>query len=171
MSVILIGYRGSGKTSLGRKLADRLWQPFVDSDEQIVAKAGKSIREIFEQDGEPAFRDLESAVVQDLATRQEHVIGLGGGAVLRPENRAALKAGGHKIVYLRCEPAELHKRISADAATAANRPSLTELGGGLAEIEKLLQQREPIYREVMDVELDVTALSVDEAMARLAKMI
>jgi shikimate kinase len=171
MSTILIGYRGSGKTSLGRKLADRLWQPFVDSDQEIVARAGKSIREIFEQDGESAFRDLETAVVQDLATRQEHVIALGGGAVLREQNRAAIKAGEHRVVYLHCEPAELHKRIAVDAATADNRPSLTSLGGGMEEIEKLLRDREPIYREVMDVELDVTALSVDEALARIGKMI
>lgn len=171
MSIVLIGYRGSGKTSLGRKLADRLWQPFVDSDEEIVKRAGKSIREIFEQHGEPTFRDLETAVVKDLATRAEHVIALGGGAILRLENRAAIKEGGHKVIYLRCDAAELHKRIHADAATAANRPSLTHLGGGLAEIEKLLADREPIYRETMTAELDVTNLSLDEAMARITRMI
>ena len=172
MSVILIGYRGSGKTSLGKKLADRLWQPFVDSDQEIVTRAGKSIREIFEQGGEPAFRDLETAVVLELSQRVEHVIALGGGAVLRPENRAAIKAGGqHRVVYLRCDPAQLHQRIAVDTATADNRPNLTGLGGGLAEIEQLLRDREPIYRDVMDVELDVTHLSVDEALARVAKMI
>jgi shikimate kinase len=171
MSIVLIGYRGSGKSSLGRKLADRLWQPFVDSDEEIVKRAGKSIREIFEQDGEPAFRDLEAAVVRDLTGRAEHVISLGGGAVLRPENREAIKAGGHTVLYLRCDPRELHKRIAADDATAANRPSLTSFGGNLAEIEKLLADREPIYRETMTAELDVTNLSLDEALVRLARMI
>jgi shikimate kinase len=171
MSVILIGYRGSGKTSLGRKLADRLWQPFVDSDQEIVKRAGKTIREIFEQDGEAAFRDLETEVVLDLAGRAEHVIALGGGAVLREQNRAAIKAGGHRVIYLRCDPAELHRRIHADTETAANRPNLTPLGGGIAEIEKLLHEREPIYQEMMHAELDVTHLSVDEAMSRVAKMI
>src|SRR5215218_8652222 len=133
MSVVLIGYRGSGKTTVGKRLADRLWQPFVDTDELIVRKAGKSIREVFEQEGEPAFRDLEAAVVRDALMLQEHVISLGGGALLREENRAALKASGHKVVYLKCEPAELYKRISADPETAAARPNLT-VEGGLQEV-------------------------------------
>src|SRR6185436_8394699 len=102
MSVVLIGYRGSGKSTVGKRLADRLWQPFVDTDELIVRKAGKTIREIFEKQGEKAFRDLESTIVRDTLMLQEHVISLGGGALLREENRAALKASGHKVVYLKC---------------------------------------------------------------------
>jgi shikimate kinase len=171
MSTFLIGYRGSGKTTVGRKLADRLWQPFVDSDDEVFKRAGKSIKDIFEQYGEHHFRDVEAEVVKDLATRAEHVIALGGGAVLRDENRAAIKAGGHGVVYLKCDAKELEKRIHADPATAANRPSLTHLGGTLAEIEKLLAQREPIYRQVMTAELDVTNLSVDEVLARIARMV
>ena len=123
MSVFLIGYRGSGKTTVGRKLADRLWQTFLDSDELVVRRAGKSIKEIFEQDGEPAFRDLESAVVRDLALLADHVVALGGGALVREANRAALTDAGHKVIYLRCEPEELVKRIHADPQTAANRPA------------------------------------------------
>jgi shikimate kinase len=171
MSVFFIGYRGSGKTSVGRALADRLWQPFVDSDAEITKRAGKTIREIFDQDGEPHFRDLETAVVKELASHVEEVIALGGGAVLREENRTAIKAGGHKVIYLRCDVAELVRRITADAATAETRPPLSPLGGGLGEVEKLLAQREPIYREVMTAELDVTTLSVDEAVVRVSRMI
>src|SRR5437870_1733616 len=121
MSVFLIGYRGSGKTTVGRRLADRLWQPFVDADERIVRETGKSIREIFEQDGEEAFRDLESKVVRDLAQLSDHVVALGGGALGREENRRVLKEAGHKLIYLRCEPQELLRRIQADPDTAANR--------------------------------------------------
>src|SRR4051812_1385007 len=123
MSLFLIGYRGSGKSTVGRRLADRLWQEFLDSDELIVRQAGKTIREIFEQEGEPGFRDRESLVVRELAAvPEDQVIALGGGAVLREENRRALRDGGHKVIYLKCEPAELHRRIHADPQTAANRP-------------------------------------------------
>jgi shikimate kinase len=170
MSVVLIGYRGSGKTTVGKRLADRLWQPFVDTDELVVRKAGKSIREIFEKEGEPAFRDLESTVVRDALMLQEHVISLGGGALLREENRAALKASGHKVVYLKCEPEELHKRIAADPETAAARPNLTA-AGGLEEVKELLAVREPTYRAAMTAELDVTHLSPQDAVVYIVRLL
>src|SRR5437764_13910508 len=118
MSIVLIGYRGSGKSTIGRKLADRLWQTFVDTDELIVRKAGKSIREIFEQHGEPEFRDLEAEVVQEVSALADHVIALGGGAPMREANRELLRAAGHKIVYLRCEPEALLRRIQTDPQTS-----------------------------------------------------
>lgn len=170
MSVVLIGYRGSGKTTIGKRLADRLWQPFVDTDELIVRKAGKSIREIFEQQGEAAFRDLESTVVRDTLMLQEHVISLGGGALLREENRAALKASGHKVVYLKCEPAELYKRITADPESAATRPDLTD-SGGLEEVTQLLAAREPTYRAAMTAELDVTHLAPPDAVVYIVRLL
>src|SRR5947199_5265223 len=125
MSIVLIGYRGSGKTSIGKKLADRLWQPFVDTDDLIVKKAGKSIKEIFEQQGEPAFREMEAQAVWEACKLSEHVIAFGGGAVFREDNRAALKEAGHKVIFLRCDPPELFRRIQADPQTAATRPHLT----------------------------------------------
>ena len=171
MNLFLIGYRGSGKTTIGRRLADRLWQTFRDSDEMIVERAGRNIKEIFASEGENGFRDRESAVVSELSKLSDHVIALGGGAVLREENRAALRAGGHKIIYLRCEPEELLRRIQADPVTAANRPSLTSLGGGIEEVRSLLAQREPVYREVMTAELDVTHLTPDEAVVYVVRML
>jgi shikimate kinase len=171
MSIVLIGYRGSGKTTVGRRLADRLWQPFVDSDEEIVKRAGKSIKEIFERDGEPAFREIESAVVRDLCAVRDQVISLGGGAVLREENRAAIRAAGaNKVVYLRCDPEVLCQRICADPATTANRPNLTA-AGGLEEVKHLLAVREPLYRQTMTAELDVTNLSPVEAVQYVARLI
>src|SRR5262245_38294162 len=111
MSTVLIGYRGSGKSTIGHKLADRLWQKLVDTDDLIVAKAGKSIAQIFAEHGEPHFRDLETSVVREVAALQDHVIALGGGAPMREENRKAIKEAGHRVIYLKCDPAELHKRI------------------------------------------------------------
>ncbi|HLL91242.1 MAG TPA: shikimate kinase [Tepidisphaeraceae bacterium] len=170
MSIFLIGYRGSGKTSVGKRLADRLWQSFVDADAEVVKRANMTIRQIFEQCGEPHFRDLESQVVADLAKLQEHVVALGGGAVLREQNRQAIQGGGHKVIYLKCDPAELHKRIQADTATAETRPALTTLGGGVEEVEKLLAEREPIYRQMATAELDVTNLTPEEAVVRVVRL-
>lgn len=171
MSTFLIGYRGSGKSTIGRKLADQLWQKFVDVDDLIVQRAGKSIREIFEQDGEPRFRDIESEVVREVSALAEHVIALGGGSLLREDNREVIRSAGHRVLYLRCDPEELHRRIHTDPQTAATRPSLTNLGGGIDEIRKLLAEREPTYRAMMHAELDVTNLSPEEAALRLVRLL
>jgi len=170
MSIVLIGYRGSGKTTIGQKLADRLWQDLIDTDKLIVKKAGKSIKEIFEQDGEPRFRDLETEVVKEVCKLQDVVISLGGGAVLREENRAAIKDAGHKVIYLKCEPETLHKRIEADASTSLMRPNLTQFQG-IEEIERVLAEREPVYRGMMTGELDVTNLSPEEAMVYIVRLL
>jgi len=168
-TVVLIGYRGSGKTTVGRLLAARTGRRFVDCDEMIVARYGKSIREIFAGGGEEAFRKLESAAIAELAGKSDHIIAVGGGAILRKENRDAL--ANHFIVYLRAEPATLLRRIQSDPGSSDNRPNLTSLGGGIEEIEALLGQREPIYRAAMNAELDVSELSPQQAAERIAEMI
>ena len=93
MSIVLIGARGSGKSTIGHRLADKLWQKFIDVDDRIVARAGKNIKEIFEQDGEPRFRDIETEVCKEIALLPDHVIGLGGGTLMREENRKLIAAG------------------------------------------------------------------------------
>jgi shikimate kinase len=170
MSVVLVGYRGSGKTTVGRKLADRLWQTFVDTDDLTIAVAGKSISEIFQHHGEAHFRQLESDALRQALGRAEHVIALGGGAVMNPENRQLIKRAGHKVVYLRCEPKALLERIRSDPASATNRPDLTSLGGGIEEITSVLLQREPLYREIATFELDVTYLSPEEAVVHITRV-
>lgn len=171
MSTVLIGYRASGKTTIGRKLADHLWQKFIDTDDLIVAAAGKSIADIFAQQGEAHFRELEAQAVREAAKLPEHVIALGGGAALRADNREVIKAAGHRVVYLRCEPDVLDQRIQADPNTAAMRPNLTSLGGGEAEIRKVLSEREPIYRQFAHAELDVTNLTPEEAIVYVVRLL
>jgi shikimate kinase len=152
MNVFLIGYRGSGKTTVAKLVAQRLGWQWLDADVELEGRAGRTIKQIFAESGEPAFRDLETAVVADLAQLDEHVIALGGGAVLREQNRAAI-AGRGMVVWLRATPETLQKRIAGDATTAERRPNLTNQGG-LAEIRQLLAARTPIYEACAHLVLD-----------------
>lgn len=170
MSVGLIGYRGSGKTTIGKRLADRLWQPFIDTDDLVIKKAGKSIKEIFEQEGEQRFRDLETEVVREVCTQPETVIAFGGGALDRDENREAIKQAGLRLIYFKCEPAELLKRIQNDPESAANRPALSNLGGSIEEIESVLARREPIWRSIAGAELEVTYLTPEDAVPYVVRL-
>ena len=171
MGIILLGYRGSGKTTIGRLLGERLSWPVIDTDARIVAMAGMTIREIFEHHGEVKFREYETIAVRDACSTNSIVIALGGGAILRPENRETLMKSSHERIYLRCDAHVLHDRIHADPLTAHNRPSLTHLGGSLAEIEHLLAEREPLYRSVKTHELDVTHLLPEAAAAAIVAML
>ncbi len=170
MSIVLVGYRGSGKTTIGREVARILKWPFVDADEEIVKRAGKTIKDIFAQDGEDSFRELETHVVKLLMTKKSWVISLGGGAVMREENRKAVLAAKATVVFLRADPETLYQRIAADEKTAANRPALTALNG-VNEVRHMLHTRAPGYWAVMTDVLDVKHLSVEEAAERISKMI
>ncbi len=143
--IFLIGYRGTGKSTVGRHLAALLGWQFVDADAHLEVEQGRSIREIFATQGEPVFRDLESAVLVELAQRQHCVIATGGGIVLRPENRAELKSSGF-VAWLDGEPATIWHRLQADPTTADRRPNLTATGG-LAEVVSIMQARQPLYAE------------------------
>lgn len=168
MNIVLIGYRGVGKSTIGRQLADRMGMQFVDSDDVIVRKAQKTIREIFAQGGESLFRDLESAVIDELAQRDNTVIAAGGGAVLRPANVEKLKVHG-RIVWLQAPAEVLWQRMKADTQTAANRPNLTS-AGGVEEIVRLLEIRAPLYAAAADITLDVTNMHRDQIVRYLAEM-
>ena len=169
MNVVLIGYSGSGKTTIGRRLADKLWKDFVDVDREACRRFGiDSIAEIWRLHGEPAWRETEVQVVQEAMQRDNQVIALGGGTLMQPGAREAVEqAGDVRRIYLYCDPAELHRRIEADPASAATRPNLTAFGGGVEEIRAMLAEREPVYRAVADDELEVTHLKPDDAVRYL----
>lgn len=166
MKLLLIGYRGTGKTTVAQRLALRLGWEWVDADVEVELRAGQSIAEIFSHDGEAAFRDLESTMLAELLCRDRLVIALGGGVVLRPENRAAIRACRH-TVWLQASPETLAERIAADATTAQRRPNLTA-AGGISEITAMLAKREPFYREcaglVVDTENKSPAAVADEIL-------
>ncbi len=148
--IFLIGYRGSGKTSVARLLGERLGWQWLDADSVLESRHGKSIRQIFAEEGEAGFRDKEAALLEELSRLEKYVIATGGGVVLRPANRDKLRPG--LVVWLTADAATLWQRINGDSTTAARRPNLTV--GGLAEVEELLRQREPHYRACAGVIVD-----------------
>jgi shikimate kinase len=142
-NIVLIGYRGAGKTTIGAMLAQSLGWRFVDTDDLVEAAAGLTIVEIFRQRGEQGFRTLEAEAVRQSVGRRQQVISAGGGAVHSEENRRLLRGAG-LCVWLTAPADELCQRLMADPRTASTRPALTR-AGGLAEIQRLLPIREPLY--------------------------
>jgi shikimate kinase len=169
MNLVLIGYRGTGKSTVARLVAERLGWPWFDADVEIESRAGKSIAQIFADDGEGAFRDWESRVVADLATRDNAVLALGGGTILRPENRAAILRQG-RVVWLTASPETLWRRIEHDQSTAGRRPNLTA-AGGITEIIATLDARRDVYRQCAHHEVDTQGRTpVEVADAILGQM-
>jgi shikimate kinase len=165
MNLLLIGFRGTGKTAVAQVVAQQLGWQAIDADEELERSSGKTIAQIFANDGEPAFRDLESAILADLVALDRHVISLGGGVVLRPENRSLIKATG-RVVWLTASPQTCLERIAADKATASRRPNLTT-AGGLEEIRTLLAAREPFYRECATLIVDTEDKSPADVAAEI----
>ena len=149
-NIVLIGMPGSGKSAVGRVLAERSGKPLDDTDRLVVEKAGKPITDIFREDGEPAFRELESAVIRDLSKQGGRIISTGGGAVLRPENVAALRQNG-RLFWLNRNPDML--------VPTGDRP----LANTEAKMKRLYAEREPVYRAAADVMIPVSGTPEDTA--------
>jgi shikimate kinase len=156
--LFLIGYRGTGKTTVGRLLADRIGWDFIDADVDLEAKLGRTIKDIFAVDGEAVFRELESTNLRELAKRERCVIATGGGIIVRDENRKLLNRSGC-VVWLKAGPRTIADRVENDPTTVARRPNLTV--GGLDEIDEVLRAREPHYRSCADLEIDTEGRSPD----------
>jgi shikimate kinase len=153
--LFLIGYRGSGKSTVAELLAERLGWGWIDADERIEQLAGRSIRDIFADEGEAGFRARETEALEQIAILKQQVVATGGGVILRPENRRLLKAG--TVVWLWAPVQVLWQRLQEDTSTAQRRPNLAQ--GGLAEIESLLKVRTPLYEACADYRVDTGAQS------------
>ena len=165
MNIALIGYRGTGKTTVAEQLATALGCDCVDSDAMIEQLAGKSIASIFVDEGEALFRDLEARVVGELCQRSDVILSLGGGIVLRRENREVLANVEH-VVWLTADVDTIHERVSSDEQSATQRPNLT-IAGGRQEIADVLAERSPVYRECATLQVD----TVDKSPSAVAREI
>jgi shikimate kinase len=160
MNIFLIGYRCTGKTSVGKLLAEKLGWDFADSDAEIVKTQGMSISEMVAKHGWDFFREKEREVIAQLSQADRHVVATGGGVVLNPENVRDMKANG-LILWLKAMPEAIRKRIVSDEHTEALRPALTSKGF-LGEIEDTLAARMPLYESAMDFFVDTDALSAEQ---------
>ncbi|MBH0207504.1 MAG: shikimate kinase [Nitrospira sp.] len=166
MNVVLIGYRGTGKSTVGKVVAARLGCELFSTDAEIVKSAGQPIPQIVEQHGWEYFRDLETRTCQELAGKDGLVLDTGGGAVLRPQNVDVLKRMG-KVFWLTASVATIAKRIGSDT----QRPSLTGTKSFIDEIQDVLRERAPKYQAAADHVIETEGKSVsqvaDEILARL----
>jgi shikimate kinase len=162
--LVLIGYRGSGKSTVGRIVAGRLTRPFVDTDREIENQSGRSIASLFAEGGDVAFRDWEEQVLAELTARYpEAIVASGGGAVLRETNRRRIREFGF-VAWLSAPADELARRLEEDHDNQVNRPALT-VAGTIAEIVNVLADRASIYRQLADVVVETEGKS-PEMVAR-----
>lgn len=167
MNVVLTGYRCTGKTSVGRLLAEMGGRPFLDTDELVCRRAGKTIAEIVSARGWEAFREEERSVIAEVSRLDGVVIATGGGVVLDPENIRNLKRNG-RIVWLFTSAETIVERMAKDAASRENRPPLS--GGAPGdEVHETLAQREEMYRQSADIVVDTDALGEREAAGAISR--
>jgi shikimate kinase len=151
--IVLVGFMGAGKTTIGRLLAAKLGVPFTDSDHVIEARAGKPIPQVFADDGEPAFRQLEHEVIADLLNGEDMVLALGGGAATHGGTRAALASASVPVVYLRVSHAQAMSRVGGDRG----RPMLAR-----SDVAQLHKDRDPLYAQAATLTIDAGDRSPEE---------
>jgi shikimate kinase len=165
-NIVLVGPMGSGKTSVGRRLACVLKRDFFDSDFEIVARTGVAIDHIFDVEGEEGFRQRESSMLKELCDISNIVIATGGGIVIKPENRELLKNSSF-VVYLASNVEQLVMRT----ARSKSRPLLERSSNREQTIRDILEVREPLYQEVADVVIDTTGKKLYAIINEIKKAI
>ena len=165
MNIILIGYRCTGKTTIGRKVAENLGIPFYDTDILVERQAGRTILEITEENGWQALRHEEKAVIRKLAALDGCVIALGGGAILDEANVRNLKPEG-LFVWLTADAASIIRRMNNDGKSKSQRPPLSELGI-YEEVDRILEEREPLYQSAADMTIDTKDRTVQDIAERI----
>jgi shikimate kinase len=169
MNLVLIGYRGSGKSEVGRRLAARLKLTFVDTDDLIEERYGAPISAIVKSHGWGHFRKLENNVIEEISKRDHLIIAPGGGAVLDTDNVKALRRNG-TIVWLKADRQTLLKRMNQDPGTDTRRPTLTGKGTS-EELKEVMSLREPIYERVSEIQIDTSTLDVEALVERILAIV
>jgi shikimate kinase len=164
--LVLVGLMGTGKTTVGRLVAERLGRQLLDSDAMVEARTGRTVREIWRDEGEPAYRVLETAALQEaLASPDPVVVAAAGGVVLRAENRAALHDADAVVVWLRADPNVLVERV----ARGDHRPLLDDDPAGT--LRRMESDREALYREVADAAIDTAGLAPSAVADRVLQLV
>lgn len=164
--VTLIGYRGTGKTTVARLLAERLATSWVDADLVLEERLGCTIAELVRTRGESGFRDAEADVLAEMLGTGRGVLATGGGVVLREANRVLLRERGRPVVWLEAPVEAIRRRLAADPMTLARRPALVG-GDPLAEVEAAVYAREPLYRSCADWTVDTGSASPADVADRI----
>jgi shikimate kinase len=167
MNIVLIGYRGTGKTSVGSALAKKLGRTFYDADAYIEEKAKASIRDMVARKGWPFFRAKEKEAIAELSASDGCVIAAGGGAVMDPANVTRMKDGG-VVILLKASAEVIFQRMREDEKTEQQRPGLTGKDP-YEEIEEVLQYRQPLYEKAKDFSVDTTSMSIDEVLEEIVQ--
>jgi len=165
MNLVLIGYRGTGKSTVAKLLSEKLAMEVVSLDQEITRRAGRSIPEIVAAHGWPHFRDLESEVTKDFSARNDIIIDAGGGVILRPENVENLRRGG-MLFWLRASVPVIVARIQG----GTDRPPLTAGKSFTEEVEDVLRERTPLYAAAAHHQVDTDALTAEQVAAEIARV-
>ncbi len=165
MNIVLIGYRGTGKSVVGKLVADRLGMKCIAMDERIIEKAGMSIPDIVERHGWPTFRDMESEVARELAELDNIVIDAGGGVIERPENIDVLQTNS-RIIWLKASVDTIVSRIQGDS----ERPSLTGGKSFTDEVAEVLARRTRKYENAAQYAIDTDELTPDQVADRVIEI-
>ena len=165
MNLVLIGYRGTGKSTVAQLLAKQLGMEVVSLDQEIVQQAGRSIPEIVAEQGWPYFRNLESQVTKRVAQRDNLIIDAGGGVILRQENVEHLRRNG-RLFWLRAAVPVIVARIE----TGTERPALTAGKSFTEEVEEVLRARTPLYEAAADYRIDTDNITAEQAAAEVARL-
>jgi shikimate kinase len=169
MHIILIGYRCTGKTSVGRKVAEKLELPFYDTDQMITENIGHSIKAWVEKKGWESFRQEEKKVIQKLLYLAPGIVSLGGGAVMAPENRETIRQMG-RIIWLTAEVGTILARMKSDPNNLDSRPPLSDKDWE-TEINDLMIQRSPVYRELTNFSIETEGKTVEAIVEELVSHI
>ncbi len=164
MNIVLIGYRASGKSMVGRRLASRMERRFVDTDDLIESEEGQ-ISDIVKSHGWDYFRAREKRMIEKVSKEDNLVIAIGGGAVLDPDNIANLERNG-LIIWLKADQQTLLKRMDQDPQTDSRRPTLTGLGTK-EELDVMIPAREPFYEKASEIQVDTSALDVETVVENI----
>ena len=169
MNVFLIGYRCSGKTTVGKSIAKTIDWSFVDSDLLIIKKNGNSIKDIIDTAGWDAFRRMERSTLRQICTKDRQVVATGGGVVLDADNIKAMKTSG-TVVWLEASAASIQERMRQDKNTENFRPALTDKGR-MEEIEDMLLQRNPYYESASDLSIRTDNATIDQITQKIIQKI